>query len=85
MKQTSLEKLAELESQVQGWGVYDNTSEQYAIKQAYINGYNKDRENLYTEEQVKEAIRLAFLHKESSNGAELWNDYLIIQSLKSKQ
>ena len=33
-----IEKIAEKESEVQGWGKYDGTSEQYGIKQAFING-----------------------------------------------
>ena len=33
-----IEKLAEKESEVQGWGKYDGTSEQCGIKQAFING-----------------------------------------------
>ena len=33
-----IEKIAEKESEVQGWGKYDGTSEQCGIKQAFING-----------------------------------------------
>ena len=49
-------KLAELESEVQGWGKYEGLSEQNAIKEAYINGYNKAKEFLYTKADLIDLV-----------------------------
>lgn len=51
-----IEKLAEEQSKILGWGEYKGLSEQNGFKDAYINGYNKAKETLYTEEQVTEAM-----------------------------
>ena len=51
-----LEKLAEEQSKILGWGEYQGLSEQNGFKDAYINGYNKAKETLYTEKQVTEAM-----------------------------
>jgi hypothetical protein len=52
-QEDGVEELGELESEVHGWGIYASQSEQYAIKHAYINGYNKAREKYkYTEDDV---------------------------------
>jgi len=50
-----LEELAEKESEVQGWGKYDGSSEQYAIKESFINGYKLAKERSYSEEDLKSA------------------------------
>ena len=79
--QLEVEKLAEKQSEILGWGKYEGLSEQNGFKDAYINGYNKAKETLYTEEQVKKAIRLTH----SSNRRYLdWLENDIIQSLKLK-
>jgi hypothetical protein len=44
-KQETLEEVAEKESEVQGWGKYEGASEQYAIKSAYINGFDANERN----------------------------------------
>ena len=49
-------KLAELESEVQGWGKYEGLYEQNAIKEAYINGYNKAKEFLYTKADLIDLV-----------------------------
>jgi hypothetical protein len=56
-QEDGVEEAGELESEVHGWGIYESQSEQYAIKHAYINGYNKAREKYkYTEEDMREAL-----------------------------
>jgi flagellar biosynthesis/type III secretory pathway protein FliH len=64
-----LEKLAE---EVYGKGVNQDYEE------GYVDGYNKAKENLYTKEQVMDAIRLA-RQIDYCNA-----DYEIIVSLKLK-
>ena len=56
MKQETLEELAENQSEIQGWGKYEGASEQYAIKSAFINGYQLAQERMYSEEDLKEAF-----------------------------
>lgn len=56
-----IEKLAEEQSKTLGWGEYMGLSEQTGFKDAYINGYNKAKETLYTKEQLMEVIELARL------------------------
>jgi hypothetical protein len=57
-KQETLEEVAEKESEVQGWGKYESTSEQYGIKQAFIKGAKWQQERMYSEEEVFEIIAL---------------------------
>lgn len=80
-KVDKVEKLAELESEVQGWGKYEGLSEQNGFKDAYINGYNKAKKTLYTEEEVRKAIRLT--HSSQRRYLDFLEDD-IIQSLKQK-
>jgi hypothetical protein len=49
MKQETLEEAAEKETEIQGWGEYEGLSEQYAIKQAFINGAKWQAERMYSE------------------------------------
>lgn len=51
-----LEKSAEEQSKILGWGEYQGLSEQNGFKDAYINGYNKAKETLYTEEEVLQLL-----------------------------
>lgn len=51
-----VEKLAELESEVQGWGKYEGLSEQNAIKESYINGFNKAKEYFYTKQDLIDLV-----------------------------
>jgi hypothetical protein len=53
MNKETLEEVAEKESEVQGWGKYESTPEQHAIKYSFINGYNLAEKSLYSEEEVK--------------------------------
>jgi uncharacterized protein YbaA (DUF1428 family) len=46
-KQETLEEAAEKETEVQGWGEYESNSEQYAIKQAFINGAKWQQERMF--------------------------------------
>ena len=43
-----IEKAAEKESEVQGWGIYDGTSEQYGIKHSFINCAKWMKEQMLT-------------------------------------
>jgi hypothetical protein len=71
-EQNDVERLAE---EVYGKGV------NYDYEEGFVDGYNKAKETLYTEEQVREAIRLTH----SSNRRYLdWLENDIIQSLKQK-
>lgn len=47
-----LEEVTEKESEVQGWGKHDGSSEQYAIKESFINGYKLAKERSYSEEDL---------------------------------
>ena len=51
-----IEKLAELESEVQGWGKYTGLSEQNGIKESYINGFNKAKEYFYTKQDLIDLV-----------------------------
>jgi hypothetical protein len=78
-KEDNVEKLAEISSELQE-ATY-TLQHKITYKHGFIDGYNKAKDTLYTEEQVKEAIRLAH----SSNRRYLdWLENDIIQSLKSK-
>jgi len=55
-QETTLEEFAEKETEIQGWGEYEGLSEQYAIKQAFINGAKWQAERMYSEEDMKSAI-----------------------------
>jgi hypothetical protein len=50
----TLEELAENQSEIQGWGKYEDYSEQYAIKSAFINGYQLAQEIMYSEKEMKQ-------------------------------
>jgi hypothetical protein len=76
-----IEKLAELQSEILGWGKYEGLSEQSGFKDAYMNGYNKAKKTLYTEEEVRKAIRLT--HSSQHRYLDFLEDD-IIQSLKQK-
>ena len=51
-----IERLAELESEVQGWGKYEGLSEQNGIKKSYINGFNKAKEYFYTKQDLIDLV-----------------------------
>lgn len=78
MRIDNINELAEEQSKILGWGEYQGLSEQNGFKDAYINGYNKAKETLYTKEQVMDAIRLARQMNYCNQ------DYEIIVSLKLK-
>jgi hypothetical protein len=52
-----VEKLAEEQSKILGWGEYQGLSEQNGFKDAYINGYNKAKENLYTKQDLIDLVQ----------------------------
>jgi hypothetical protein len=51
-----IERLAELESEVQGWGKYEGLSEQNGIKESYISGFNKAKEYFYTKQDLIDLV-----------------------------
>ena len=77
MKQETLKEIAEKETEVQGWGKYESNSEQYAIKQAFINGAKWQQERSYTEEDLE----VAFIEGRESSWS--FNDWFI--QFKKKQ
>jgi hypothetical protein len=54
---TNIEKLAEEQSKILGWGEYQGLSEQNGFKDAYINGFNKAKENLYTKQHLIDLVQ----------------------------
>jgi hypothetical protein len=52
-----LEKLAEGQSKILGWGEYQGSSEQTGFKDAYINGYSKAKETLYTKQHLIDLVQ----------------------------
>jgi hypothetical protein len=49
-----VEKLAEEQSKILGWGEYQGLSEQNGFKDAYINGYNKAKEDYEVVSSIRE-------------------------------
>ena len=82
MVEDDVEKLAEHYS-TQMEDVSDNLGK-YLVKAVYIDGYNKAKENTYTEEQVREAIDMATTSKYDYK-LNFYSSDEIIQSLKSKK
>jgi hypothetical protein len=56
MNNEILEEAAEKESEVQGWGKYESTPEQHAIKHSFINGFKLSKQNCYSEEEVLDLL-----------------------------
>ena len=77
-----LEKLAEGQSKILGWGEFKGLSEHNGFKDAYINGYNKAKETLYTKEQLMEVIELARLIDYNGSNDYYMSEDEIIQALK---
>jgi small-conductance mechanosensitive channel len=55
-KLETIEEASERETEVQNWGKYDDSSEQYAIKQAFINGAKWQVKRMYSEEDMAESF-----------------------------
>jgi len=77
-----VEKLAEKQSEILGWGKYEGLSEQNGFKDSYLNGYNKAKETLYTKEQVIKAIDLARLIDYNGSNDYYMSEDEIIKVLK---
>jgi len=56
-EQKLLLEAAEKQSKILGWGEYQGLSEQNGFKDAYINGYNKAKENLYTKQDLIDLVQ----------------------------
>jgi hypothetical protein len=61
MEKETLKQFAEKETEIQGWGEYEGLSEQYAIKQAFINGTKWQSERMYSEKEVKQIIEATLI------------------------
>ena len=46
MKKETLEEAAEKQCEIEGWGLYEGLSEQYAIKNAFIEGAKWQQEQI---------------------------------------
>ena len=51
-KKETLEEAAEKQCEIEGWGLYEGLSEQYAIKNAFIEGAKLQSQRMYSEEEV---------------------------------
>jgi hypothetical protein len=81
-EQKLLLEAAEKQSKILGWGEYQGLSEQNGFKDAYINGYNKAKETLYTKEQLMEVIELARLIDYNGSNDYYMSEDEIIKALK---
>ena len=61
-KQETLEEAAEKQCEVEGWGLYEGLSEQYAIKNAFIEGAKWQCNRIYSEKEV-----ISILHDYRNN------------------
>jgi hypothetical protein len=77
MKQETLEEVAEKESEAQGWGKYDSNSEQYAIKQSFINGAKWQAERSYNEDEVDLLVNELINKFTNWSGSYVYRDKLI--------
>jgi hypothetical protein len=83
-KFVTVEEAAEKESEVQGWGKYESTSEQYGIKQAFINGakWQAEQDNNKFSEKVE---TLWVRYRKTTNNEDAWSfKEWLVEQFKNK-